>query len=228
MGKIFRVGVLASGRGSNLQALINKVHRKKFKHIDGSIVEIQIPIVISNKKEAYALERARRAGIEAMWIDPQGYIKREDYDLKVASVLKKRKTNLVVLAGYMRIVTPAFLREFPDAVINIHPALLPSFPGLRGQRQAIEYGVKVSGCTVHFVDEGVDTGPPIIQIPVQVKNHDNEDSLALRILKHEHRALPKAVILIATGRVKKEGRKVSVMDSPLKALLRDIASSLWL
>ncbi len=228
MRKEFKVGVLVSGRGSNLQALIDKVHNKTFKHVNSQRVKISVVVVISDREKAYALERARKAGIEALWMNPKIFETREDYDLAVAEKLKKRKVDLVVLAGYMRIVSPAFLKEFPDAVINIHPALLPAFPGLHGQRQAIEYGVRVSGCTVHFVDEGVDTGPPIIQVPVQVKNGDDEDSLARRILKREHQALPKAVKLIATGRVKKMGRKVIVLESALKEKLRDVATSLWI
>ncbi|MFH0862993.1 MAG: phosphoribosylglycinamide formyltransferase [Candidatus Altiarchaeota archaeon] len=197
------IGVLSSGRGSNLQAIIDSVESE-------FIPRSRIVAVISDKADAYALERAKSHGIEALHVDPEDFMTRQEYDRKVADLLIRRKTDLVLLAGYMRIVTPVLLDAFKNRVMNIHPALLPSFPGLHAQKQAIEYGVKVAGCTVHFVDSEVDHGPIIVQAAVPVLEDDTEESLAKRILEQEHLIYPQAVQWFAEGRLKVAGRKVRV------------------
>jgi phosphoribosylglycinamide formyltransferase-1 len=202
--KILKIGVLASGRGSNLQAIIDAVERGE---IDG-----RISVVISDKKDAFALERARRHNIEGVFIDPKEFPDREDFDRKVVEVLRKFEVELVCLAGFMRIITPYFVNEYRNSIMNIHPALLPSFPGLHAQRQALQYGVKISGATVHFVDEGCDTGPIILQASVDVLEDDTEETLSARILQEEHKIYPKAISLFAKGRLKVVGRRVKVLD----------------
>lgn len=197
-----RIGVLISGRGSNLQSLIDNV---KSRYIDGEIV-----VVISDVEDAYGLERAKDAGIPAVFIDPKGK-KREDFDAEMAEVLDEHKVGLVCLAGYMRILGNDFVRRYAGRAMNIHPALLPSFPGLDAQDQAFRHGVKVSGCTVHFIDEGVDSGPIIIQRAVPVEEDDDEHTLAVRILEQEHKIYPEAVSLFAQGRLRIEGRRVHVL-----------------
>jgi phosphoribosylglycinamide formyltransferase-1 len=199
-----RIGVLASGRGSNLQSLIDNVESEY-------IPRSQIVVVISDKPDAYALERARNHGIEALHVNPKGYDTHDDYNGALVAELRKRKVDLVLLAGYMRIVRPNLISAFKNRVMNIHPALLPSFPGLHGQRQAVEYGVKVSGCTVHFVDEEVDHGPIVIQAAVPVLEDDTEDALAKRILEQEHRIYPQAVRWFAEGKLKIAGRRVRIL-----------------
>jgi phosphoribosylglycinamide formyltransferase-1 len=169
------IGVLASGRGTNLQAIIEAVEEGK--------IEGRISIVISDSQDAFALKRAEQHNIETQYINFRKFEDREDYDKEIIKFLKEKKIDLVVLAGYMRILTQYFINAYKDKIINIHPALLPSFSGLHAQRQAVEYGVKVSGCTVHFVDEGVDSGPIILQKTVEVKDNDTEESLAERILR---------------------------------------------
>ena len=198
-----RIGVLASGRGSNFQAIIDAVK-------SGYIKNAEIVVLISDVKEAQALERAAKHGIEPLFINPKDYGRREEYGIKVADELRKRKINLVLLAGYMRIITPGFVSTFKNRIMNIHPALLPSFPGLHAQKQALEHGVKVTGCTVHFIDEQVDHGPIIIQKAVEVREGDSEDSLSARILEQEHKIYPLAVKLYAEGKLSIEGRKVRV------------------
>ena len=200
-GKI-RIAVLASGRGTNLQAIIDGCREGE---IPGEVV-----VVISDRENAYALERARKAGIEALHINPKDFPSREAFDEKVAEEIEKRKVDLICLAGYMRILTPPFVRKFYLKIMNIHPALLPSFPGLHGQKQAVDYGVRFSGCTVHFVDEGVDTGPVIIQAVVPVYPDDTEETLAERILRYEHVIYRKAVKFFAEGKIRVEGRKVYI------------------
>ncbi len=200
------IGVLASGRGTNLQAIIDAIRAGRLK--------ASIRVVVSNNPEAYALERARNWGIPVEVIPDKGFSSREDYDREVVKVLKDRGVELVVLAGFMRILSPYFVRSFPMRIMNIHPALLPSFPGLKVQKKAIDYGVKFSGCTVHFVDEGVDTGPIIIQAVVPVYDDDTEETLAERILREEHRIYPQAIQLFAEGRLVVEGRRVLVKDYP--------------
>lgn len=197
-----KIGVLASGRGTNLQAIIEAIERGE--------LHAQVAVVLSDHQEALALERARQHGIPAVFLDPKRHPSREAYDLAVAEELKRYQVEVVALAGYMRIVTPAFLARFPLRVVNIHPALLPSFPGVEAQRQAVEYGVKYSGCTVHFVDEGMDTGSIIAQAVVPVQDDDTAESLAERILKEEHRLYPYVLELMAQGRVEVRGRKVYI------------------
>ncbi|SMB99823.1 formyltetrahydrofolate-dependent phosphoribosylglycinamide formyltransferase [Thermanaeromonas toyohensis ToBE] len=202
MTRILPLGVLVSGRGSNLEAII--------KAIEEGRLPARINLVLSNKKDARALDIAFQYSIPAEFVDPKAYPDRESYDLALATRLKEAGVELVVLAGFMRILSPAFLEQFPLKVINIHPALLPAFPGVEAQRQAIEYGVKIAGCTVHFVDAGVDTGPIIAQAAVPVEDNDTPETLAKRILEQEHRLLPEVIRWIAEGRVTVKGRRVYV------------------
>jgi len=201
-----QLGVLASGSGSNLQSIIDSCQ-------DGSL-SAEVSLVIANNPEAKALERARNAGIEALCIDHRQYNGREEFDRALVAELRRFGVELVVLAGFMRIITPVMLEAFPQRVINIHPALLPAFPGLHVQQQAIDYGARFSGCTVHFVDAGVDTGPIIIQAAVPILADDDADKLAARILEQEHLVYPRAIQLIAEGRIRIEGRKVRI-DPPV-------------
>lgn len=199
-----RLGVLVSGNGTNLQSILDAC---KAGRIDAEVV-----VVISNRPDAYALERAKRAGIEQVILEPKGFASREDYDLELVKILKSRKVELVILAGFMRIVTSVLIKEFPMRIMNIHPALLPAFPGLNVQKKALEYGVKFSGCTVHFVTEDVDAGPIIIQAVVPVYENDTEETLRERILEQEHRIYPQAIQLFSEGRLKVEGRRVRISD----------------
>jgi phosphoribosylglycinamide formyltransferase-1 len=202
-----RIGVLISGRGSNLQALIDAVN-------DGRL-DASIAVVISNEEHAPGLERARRAGIETLWMSHRGWANRDDYDLALARELKSRHVVLVCLAGFMRRVGPSMLAAFPDAILNIHPSLLPSFPGLDAQRQAIAHGVKVSGVTVHLVTSELDTGPIIVQRTVSVRDDDTAESLSARILEEEHRAYPEAVKLVLDGAWTIEGRRFARKPNPV-------------
>ena len=204
-GKL-RIGAIASGGGTNLQAIIDRC-------ADGSI-DAEIVLVISNNPDAGALDRARKAGIPALCIDHRQYSEREDFELEVVKALKTSRADTIVLAGFMRIVTETLLNAFPMRVLNIHPALLPAFPGLHVQRKAIEYGARFSGCTVHFVDGGVDTGPIIAQAVVPILDDDTEQTLSARILVEEHRIYPHAIQLLAEGRLKVVGRRVKI-DPPL-------------
>jgi phosphoribosylglycinamide formyltransferase-1 len=197
-----RLGVLVSGSGSNLQSIID--------HVEKGLLDAEIRIVISNNPSAFALERAARHGIPTETVIHTDYADREAFDRKLVGILRSRSVDLVILAGFMRVLSPFFLREFRMRVMNIHPALLPSFPGLHGQKKAWDYGVKFSGCTVHFADEGVDTGPIIIQAVVPVLDDDTEDTLAARILKEEHRIYPQAIQYFAQGRLTVSGRKVRI------------------
>lgn len=201
---MIRVGVLASGSGSNFSALAEALN------VEGSPARVEL--LLCNVPGAKVLERAQKAGVEAVLIDHKMHQSRESFDDAVAQTIIDRKIELICLAGYMRLVTPAFLRRFPGKVINIHPALLPSFPGMHGVRQAIAAGVKVAGCTVHFVDEGTDTGPIIAQAAVPVLPGDDEASLAQRIHAEEHRIYPAVVRAIARGDVQLEGRRVRVKE----------------
>ena len=205
---MINIGVLASGRGTNLQAIIEAIEEGK--------IEGRISIVISDNPDAYALKRARQHNIETRYINFKEFKNREDYDKEIINYLKEKKVDLVVLAGYMRILTPYFINAYKDKIINIHPALLPSFPGLHAQKQAVEYGVKVSGCTVHFVDEGVDSGPIILQQAVEVKDDDTEESLAERILREEHRIYPRAIQLFSEGKLIIKGRRIFIKEVDLK------------
>ena len=202
-----KIGVLVSGRGSNLQAIIDNV--------ESGYINAEIAIVISDNPDAYALERAKRHGIPFEVVNYKDFPSREDAEKKIGDILEERNVDLIVLAGFMRVLGPNFIKRFRWRIINIHPALLPSFPGTHGQLQALNYGVRISGCTVHFVDEGVDTGPIIIQAAVPVYQDDTEDSLSERILRYEHKILPKAVKLFLEGRLEIKGRKVFVKDLSL-------------
>jgi phosphoribosylglycinamide formyltransferase-1 len=198
-----RVGVLASGRGSNLQALLDASARPDYP--------AQVVLVISDRERAAALDRARAAGVEALFVNPKDFGDRESFDLALVRELTARRVSLVCNAGYMRILSPAYCRAFAGRAMNIHPSLLPAFPGLHAQRQALEHGAKVAGATVHFVDDGpVDTGPIILQASVPVLPNDTEESLAARILVEEHRLYPEAVRLFAEGRLEVVGRRVII------------------
>ncbi|MEW6624884.1 MAG: phosphoribosylglycinamide formyltransferase [Bacillota bacterium] len=204
MSRPVKIAVLASGRGSNLQAIIDAVR--------GNSLDAEIAVVISNNKDAAALSRAQKYGIPTALLEPLGHEGREEYDIRLAEQIKRYEADLVVLAGWMRVLSQKFLEEFPDKVINIHPSLLPAFPGLNAQKQAFEYGVKYSGCTVHFVDAGVDTGPVIDQSVVPVQAADTVESLADRILQAEHKLYPQVIQLFSEGRIVKNGRKVKIME----------------
>ncbi len=201
-----RIGVLASGRGSNLQAIIDAIEAGK---LDG-----RLAVVVSDRADAQALERARKHGTEAVFMDPKAHPNRVPFDQAMLGVLAEHRVELVCLAGYMRVLSPTFVRALPGQIMNIHPALLPSFPGLHAQRQALQYGAKVSGATVHFVDEGVDTGPIICQAAVSVREDDTEETLAGRILEQEHQLYPRAIRLYAEGRLSVVGRRVLVREDP--------------
>ncbi|EKD22023.1 MAG: hypothetical protein ACD_87C00208G0001 [uncultured bacterium] len=198
------IGVLVSGSGSNLQSIID--------HIEGGKLDAEIRIVLSNNPEAYALERCRKHRIPTAVVDHRRFASREEFDRRVIEVLAASGVELVVMAGFMRVLSSEFFRAFPMKIMNIHPALLPSFPGIHVQQKAVEYGVKFSGCTVHFADEGVDTGPILIQAVVPVAPDDTADTLAARILKEEHRIYPQAIQYYAEGRIEIVGRKVRVRD----------------
>jgi phosphoribosylglycinamide formyltransferase 1 len=200
-----RLGVLASGSGSNLQAIIDRC-------ADGSI-DAEIVLVLSNVPGAGALARAEQAGIATTIIDHRTFAERADFDRAVVAALQAANVDLVVLAGFMRLITAPFIAAFPERIINIHPALLPAFPGLHVQKKALEAGARFSGCTVHVVDGGVDTGPIIIQAVVPILDEDDETSLSARILVQEHRIYPRAIQLIAEGRVRIEGRRVRIADA---------------
>ena len=195
-----RLGVLVSGRGSNLQAIIDASEAGR--------IDAVVAIVISDVADAYALERAHAHGIETAFVDPKLFETREGFDAAVIDVLRKREVELVCLAGFMRILSPHFVREFRHKIMNIHPALLPAFPGLHVQRKALQHGSKFSGCTVHFVDEGTDTGPIIIQAVVPVLDDDTEERLSARILRFEHQIYPRAIQLFAEGRLEVRDRRV--------------------
>jgi phosphoribosylglycinamide formyltransferase-1 len=201
-----RVGVLASGRGSNLQALIDA--------IEAGQVDAKIVVVISNKKEAAALVRARKHEVPDIFVDPKPFAglsdSREAYDRALLDVLVQHDAELVLLAGYMKIVTGLLVKTYANRMMNIHPALLPAFPGLDAQKKAIDWGCKLAGCTVHFVTEGVDEGPIILQAAVPILDHDTPETLAARILEQEHKLYPRAVQLFAQGRLRVDGRRVLI------------------
>jgi len=194
-----RIGILLSGRGSNFEAIADNVAAGK--------IQAEIAAVISNRADAPGLERARQRGLPALCLPSKG-LEREAYDRQVVAVLKERQVDLVCLAGFMRLLSSYFIREFPNRILNIHPALLPAFLGLEAQHQAWEYGVKVSGCTVHFVDEHLDHGPIIVQTAVPVMNDDTPETLAARILKEEHRIYTEAINLVLNDCIRIEGRRV--------------------
>ena len=196
-----RIGILISGRGSNMVALVDAVK-------SGEIPDSAVAVVISDKREAAGLEKARERGIEVVVIERKGRT-RERHDAEILAELRKRDVKLVCLAGYMRLLSSDFIQAFPDRIVNIHPSLLPAFPGLDAQRQAIEHGVKISGCTVHFVDEALDNGAIILQKAVGVEDGDTEESLSTRILELEHKAYVEAVGLVVAGKVRIDGRSTA-------------------
>jgi len=207
----FRIGVLASGRGSNLQSIIDACE-------DGRIAG-RVAVVVSDIEDAYALERARKHGIQAVYHHPGKYRTKLEPEREEALVrlLKDHGVELVCLAGFMRMIHEPLLRGFEGRILNIHPALLPSFPGLHGQRQALEYGTKVAGCTVHFVTAEMDAGPVICQAAVPVEEDDTEDALCARILEQEHRIYPEAIQLFSEGRLRVEGRRVRILSRAASA-----------
>lgn len=199
-----RIAVLLSGRGSNFEAIADAVAA-------GQIPDAEIAVVVSNREGAPGIEKARHRGLEAVVIPSKGR-QREEYDQEVVALLKEKKIDLVCLAGFMRLLSPVFVREFRHRILNIHPALLPAFPGLEAQKQALEWGVKFSGCTVHFVDENLDAGPIVLQAVVPVRDDDTEASLSARILAEEHRIYPQAIRLVLSGNFCIEGRRVVLTE----------------
>ncbi|KAF0143454.1 MAG: phosphoribosylglycinamide formyltransferase 1 [Nitrospirae bacterium] len=203
---MLKAGVLASGRGSNFQAIIDAIEKGNLK--------ASIELLITDNPSAFAIERAKKHNIKYLFINPKEFTAKDAFFSRIADELKAKGVELVILAGFMRIVRKPLIDAFPGRIMNIHPALLPAFPGLHGQKQALDYGVKISGCTVHFVDEGMDTGPVIIQAAVPVLPDDTEDTLSERILSFEHRIYPEAVRLFAEGRIEIDGGKVKIKDHP--------------
>ena len=198
---IFKLAVLVSGRGSNLQAIIDSIDREE--------LDAHLSIVISNTKDAMALKRAEKHGIKTIFIDPSTYLNSKEYDKALVLKLKEFSIDLICLAGYMRILGEEVIQTFEKKIINMHPSLLPAFPGLNAQKQAINHGVKFSGCTVHFVDLGVDSGPIILQTVVPVYDNDDEKSLSKRILEQEHYLYPKAIKMIQENKIRLDGRTVT-------------------
>ncbi len=205
---MLKLGVLASGRGSNFQSIIDEIAAGR--------LDASIRILITDNPEAYAIERAREHSIDHHYIDPRAFGSRNDYFSWIVEEFKRRDVELVILAGYMRIVGKPLVDAYPNRIMNIHPAVLPSFKGLHGQKQAVDYGVRVSGCTVHFVDCGMDTGPIIIQAAVPVSPDDTEDALSERILRLEHKIFPYAIKLFSEGRLSVEGRRVKISGYELR------------
>lgn len=197
------IAVLVSGNGTNLQAIIDNVNK--------GYIPARITLVLSDEKKAFALERAKKAGIETVTLDKKDYKEREDFDREIIKHLKKRNVELVVLAGFMRLLSPYFVKEYRNRIINIHPALLPSFKGPHGIKDAIDHGVKVTGVTVHFVDEHLDNGPIILQKLVEIKEDDTEETLLERVHKEEHKTYPEAIKLFVEGKIKIEGRKAVII-----------------
>lgn len=196
------IAVFVSGNGTNLQAMIDAISRGEIK--------ARIALVVSDNKDAYALARAKKAGIEAFILSPKGFKSREDYDREIIKELKKRNIGLVVLAGFMRLISDYFVKEYKNKILNIHPALLPLFKGTHGIKDAFEYGAKKTGVTIHFVDENLDHGPIVLQEEVSVDENDTLETLEEKIHKVEHRLYPKAVKLFTEGKIKVEGRKVKI------------------
>jgi phosphoribosylglycinamide formyltransferase-1 len=202
MRRAVPIGVLISGSGTNLQSIIDAIEAEE--------LDAKIQLVLSNRAEAYGLVRAKKHGIPVEVLDHKRFSSREDFDQAVVDILRDREVELVVLAGFMRLLSPVFVRAYSNRIMNIHPALLPAFPGLHVQKKALEHGVRFSGCTVHFVNEECDEGPIIIQAVVPVFPDDTEESLAARILEQEHRIYPRAIQLYSEGRLRIEGRRVFV------------------
>jgi phosphoribosylglycinamide formyltransferase-1 len=202
---LLTVGVLASGRGSNFEAIV--------RASESGQVPARVVVLVSDRPDAGALDVARRHGIETVVVERRDHPSREAHDKAVAGVLDRRQVALVCLAGYMRILTADLVRHFHGRLLNVHPSLLPAFPGLHAQRQAIEHGVRVAGATVHFVDEGLDSGPIVLQAAVPVRSADTEAALAQRILAEEHRLYPEAIRLFAEGRLRIDGRRVHIAET---------------
>ena len=203
---MINIAVLVSGKGTNLQAIINAIKKGT---IDG-----KIEIVLSDNSGAYALKRAKRNNIKTQVVNYKSFVSKKEYEQEVMQQLEKYKIDLIVLAGYMRILGSCFIEKYRYRIINIHPALLPAFPGLNAQRQALQYGVKISGCTVHFVDEGVDSGPIILQKAIKVEQSDDEESLSKKILKYEHQLLPRVIQLFAQNKIQiVNNNRVRIKDS---------------
>ena len=200
-----RIGVLASGRGSNFDAIARAAA--------SGFIPATVAVLVTDRRDAPVLDLARRHRIEALCLEPRDFPGREAHEKQIIAILEERLVGLVCLAGYMRILSGAFVRHFERRLLNVHPSLLPAFPGLRAQRQALEHGVKVTGATVHFVDEGVDTGPIVMQAAVSIRSDDTEDTLAERILAEEHRIYPDAIRLFAEGRLHMEGRRVRIKET---------------
>jgi phosphoribosylglycinamide formyltransferase 1 len=215
VASVLALGILASGSGSNLQAILDAIR-------DGRLAA-HARVVVCNRPGAGAIERAEAGGVPVEILDHRAFASRETFDARLVEILRARDVELVCLAGFDRLITPVFVEAFRDRILNVHPALLPSFKGLHGQRQALEYGAKIAGCTVHFVDEKTDHGPIVIQAAVPVLEDDDEESLARRILEQEHRIYPEAIRLFAEGRLRIEGRRVRILgaaDEPGPALAR--------
>ncbi len=209
--KKVRIGILVSGRGSNLQAIIDNIEK--------GMLSAEIAVVISDQADAYALSRARKFNIPGVHVSAKGYkSRRDEFDSLLLRELQNHDVELVCLAGFMRIITPKLIKAYPNRILNIHPALLPSFPGLHVQKAALEHGVKFSGCTVHFVDEGMDTGPIIIQAVVPVLDNDTEDSLSQRILLQEHNIYSRAIQIYAEGRLRFDGNRVLVSGGKVESV----------
>jgi phosphoribosylglycinamide formyltransferase-1 len=205
---LLNLGILISGRGSNMESILKAIKKKR--------IPINAAVVISNKQDAKGLKIAKKFGVNIEIVESKGFKgNRAQYDKKIISILSKHgvtpKNGLVCLAGYMRIISPEFVKKYKNRIINIHPSLLPAFPGLNSQKQALEYGAKYSGCSVHFVDTGMDTGPVIIQAVVKVNEKDTEKSLSAKILKEEHRIYPEAVNLFARKKIKVIGRRTTII-----------------
>ncbi|WNY23757.1 Phosphoribosylglycinamide formyltransferase [Methanimicrococcus hongohii] len=200
-----KISILVSGRGTNLQSVIDAIE-------SGEIQNAEIACVISDKKEAYALQRAEKHGIEGIFVNPADFSSRAEYDNKVLEILKEKETDLVLLAGYLRIISDDLINEFKNKIINIHPSLLPSFKGLNAQKQAIEYGVKFTGCTVHFVEPDLDAGPIIMQKIIQVLEDDTPETLAERLLVEENKAYREVVKLFVDEKLEVDGRKVRIKN----------------
>jgi len=196
------IGILASGRGSNMSALLDAVERGD--------IPARVAVVLSDREQAAALGSARSRGIDAVWLNPKEHGTREAYDRALVAALQERGVNLVCLAGYMKLVTREFIAPFENRILNIHPSLLPSFPGLNAQQQALDYGVKLAGCTVHLVELAMDAGPIVMQAAVPVEDDDTDETLSARVLEQEHRLYVAAVKAFAEGRVSVDGRRVSV------------------
>ncbi len=205
---MLKLGVLASGRGSNFQSIIDE--------IEAGSLNASINLLITDNPDAYAIERAKKQSIKYLYLNPHDFKSKNDFYTRIAKELVKRDVDLVILAGFMRIVGKPLIEAFPNRIMNIHPALLPAFPGLHSQKQAVDYGVRVSGCTVHFVDEGMDTGPIIIQSAVVVSPDDTEDTLSERILRLEHKIFPYAIRLYSEGRLYADGRTIKIKGYELK------------